>query len=125
MGSWSGSSRRESHRVTEGIHLRAFETDAGLHVQLSEVDGVHRIAGSDALDGVEDVGIGISGGLGPIHISAEVRQNVALRLIEVRYGPELPAEIIAAEVVSIVLEAALERAHQNAGVSAFLVDQPS
>ena len=105
----------ENHVVTEGVHLSTFEADTGLHVQLSEVDGVHHVAGGNALDGVEDVGIGVGCGRLSVQISAEVRQNVALRLIEVRHGPKVPAEIVAVEEVPIILEAALKLAQQKAG----------
>ena len=120
---WSARTRKENYVVTEGVHLRTFETDAGLHVQFSEVDGVHRVAGGDALDGVEDVGIGVSRGRLSVQISAKIRQDVARRLIEVRHRPEVPAKIRTIEEFPLFSKPLWRLLIRMPGL--FFVDQPS
>jgi hypothetical protein len=80
--------------LAQGVHLGALETDPGDHVQTPEIHSVHDVAGSDALDDVENVGIGIRGSLITIHVIRQVAECEALERIEVGYLPIVAAEII-------------------------------
>ena len=52
-------------------------------MQLAEVDGVHQIAGGDAFNIVEEVGIGVASRLIGIQIAREVGQCIVRRRGEV------------------------------------------
>ena len=115
--------RIEGDVVAGGTHVGGFDTEAGLDVELGEVDGVHDVAGGNLLDGGEDVGVGCGGGLDAVDESGVVGEGVGLDEVEVGYGAVDSAEV-GLVVVVVVLKSPWSWAMVGVEDPA-LVDQPS
>jgi len=83
-------------------------------VQLAEIHRVHKVAGGDALDNIEHIGVTVGGGLITIEVARKIGKRVALDLTETGNWAEVPSEIVAALVI-ITAESAQKLRHRILG----------